>query len=260
MLVACWNVNSIRARSEKVIAWLNQHQPDVLCMQELKTEEKDFPALEFKAAGYDVVAAFQKTYNGVAIASKKPLTDVRFGLEDGVDDPQARLVAATVDGVRVYSVYIPNGQEVGSEPYAYKLAWLDRLRVHLATQKLDGPVCVCGDFNVAADERDVYDPTGWANQTLFHATSRDALARLSALGFADTFRKHHAEGGVYSWWDYRMLGFQKNRGLRIDYIFATETLAARCTDAWIDRDARKGKGTSDHAPVLARFALPCAVR
>jgi exodeoxyribonuclease-3 len=254
MKIATYNVNSIRARVDRVLAWLNTQAPDVLCMQELKTEEKTFPLEVFHAAGYQVALACQRTYNGVAIASRLPLADVARGLDDGVDDAQARLIAATLGGVRILCCYAPNGQQVGSDKYAYKLRWFDRLRAHLDA-RLDAraPVIVCGDFNVAPEDRDVHDPAAWAGETLFHIDSRQALARVGAWGLVDTFRLHHSEPGFYSWWDYRMLGFPKNRGLRIDHIFATQPLAERCRSAAIDREARKGKAPSDHAPVVATF-------
>jgi exodeoxyribonuclease-3 len=254
MKLATWNVNSIRARLDRVLAWLDERRPDVLCMQELKVEEKDFPAEAFRAAGWHVAAAWQKTYNGVAIASRAPLDRVEIGLEDGVDDPQARLVGAMVGGVRVLSVYAPNGQLVGTDKYVYKLEWLARLRRWLdAHAKPDEPLLLCGDFNVAPEERDVHAPRAWESSVLFHVDARAALERVRAWGLVDTFRLHHQEAGAYSWWDYRQLSFPRDDGLRIDHVFATESMARRCSAAWIDREARKGKQPSDHAPVLAEF-------
>jgi exodeoxyribonuclease III len=253
--LATWNVNSVRARLERVQVWLQERQPDVLCLQELKVEEKLFPAGLFEEAGYTFAFNCQKTYNGVAIVSKTPITDVRCGLGDGEEDPQARLIAATVGGIRVITAYMPNGHAVDSDKYAYKLRWMERLRRYLDThEKPDRPLLLCGDFNVAPEERDVYDPAGWAQEPLFHADARQGLEKIRAWGFVDTFRLHHQEAGLYSWWDYRMLAFPKGRGLRIDHVFATESLAKKCTGAWIDRDARKGKLPSDHAPVFAEFA------
>lgn len=254
MRLASWNVNSIRARQERVLAWLDAKRPDVLCMQELKVEEKDFPAEAFEALGYRVVRACQKTYNGVAIAARVEISDVVSGLDDGEDDPQQRLIAGTVDGVRILSAYVPNGQAVGTDKYVYKLKWLKRLRAYLERRcDRDAPLVLCGDFNVAPDERDVHAPAEWLDSTLFHPEVRAALEEVRTWGLVDTFRQLHAEPGFYSWWDYRMLGFPKNRGLRIDHVFATETLARRCVEASIDREARKGKLPSDHAPVLATF-------
>lgn len=254
MKLATWNVNSIRARVERVGPWLDQQQPDVLCMQELKVEEDKFPRELFDARGYQLVLACQKTYNGVAIASRLPMSDVRLGLDDGVDDPQARLVGATIAGARVMCVYAPNGQTVGSDKYEYKLQWLDRFRRDLdAHYDRTQPMIICGDFNVAPENKDVHDPIAWAGETLFHVDARQALERVRAWGLVDLFRLHHDEGGYYSWWDYQMLAFPKGRGLRIDHIFGTEAIARRCDACFIDRDARKGQKPSDHAPVIATF-------
>ncbi len=254
MKLATWNVNSLRARLERVLAWLDAQRPDIVCLQELKCEEQLLPQLELHGLGYQGVYNCQKTYNGVAILSRTPISDVHLGLDDGDDDTQARLVSGTIEGVRVLSAYFPNGQAVGSDKYLYKLKWMARLRTYLDKRHdPKQPLLLCGDFNVAPEERDVHDPAAWANEPLFHTDARQALEHLRAFGFTDTFRKHHQDAGVYSWWDYRMLGFPKNRGLRIDHIFATEPMAARCTATWIDREARKGKQPSDHAPVLASF-------
>jgi exodeoxyribonuclease-3 len=255
MKLATWNVNSIRARLERVLAWLDERKPDVLCMQELKVEEKDFPADAFRERGYHVAHVCQKTYNGVAIAARAPLADVQRGLAGDADDTQARLVGATVYGLRVLCAYVPSGQAVGSDKYEYKLKWLARLRAQLDEHaRVDQPLVLCGDFNVAPEPRDVYDPAGWEQETLYHVDARAALERVRAWGLVDTFRLHHQEAGAYSWWDYRMLSFPHGKGLRIDHIFATEPLARRCTGAWIDREARKGKLPSDHAPVFAEFS------
>jgi exodeoxyribonuclease-3 len=254
VLVATWNVNSIRARLERVLAWLGARSPDVLCLQETKVVDELFPTESFRAAGYEVAVHGQKTYNGVAIVARQPLADVTQGFDDGEDESGARLVGATVGGVRVYSVYVPNGQVVGSDAYAVKLRWLARLGALLARRhRPEERVAVCGDLNIAPEERDVHDPEFWRTQVLFHPTARAALQELCGFGLVDTFRLHHAEGGLYSWWDYRQLAFPKNLGLRIDHILASHSLAARCGSAAIDREARKGTGASDHAPVLATF-------
>jgi exodeoxyribonuclease-3 len=228
-------------------------------MQELKVVDEEFPADAFRAIGYEVALVGQKTYNGVAIASRLPMVEVQRGLDDGEDDPQARLVAATITTpggpVRVMSVYAPNGQSVGSDKYGYKLAWYRRLRRHL-----DGryaarmPLVVAGDFNVAPGDLDVHDPKAWAGQILCSDDERAALRELCAFGLVDVYRAHHPEGGRYTWWDYRMLSFPKNLGLRIDHVLATPALAERCVSAEIDRDARKGKQPSDHAPVVVEFS------
>jgi exodeoxyribonuclease-3 len=176
-------------------------------------------------------------------------------MEDGEDDPQARLVAATVGGVRVLSAYVPNGQEVGSPAFAYKLRWLERLRAYLERHADPGqPLAICGDFNVAPEDRDVHDPAAWEGQVLCHPDERAALSRLASWGLTDAFRLQHSEGGLYSWWDYRMLAFAKNLGLRIDLVLVTAPLARRCSAAEIDRAERKGKQASDHAPVLVTFS------
>jgi exodeoxyribonuclease III len=253
--IATWNVNSIRARRERVLAWLEARRPDVLCMQETKVKDPDFPAAEFDALGYRLTLWGQSPYNGVAILSRGPAGDVARGFGDGGDDTQARFLAATVAGVRVLSAYVPNGQELGSPAFLYKLDWLDRLRRSLErTADPAAPLVLCGDLNVAPEDRDVHDPATWEGKVLCHPDERAALARVCDWGLSDAFRLHHAEGGRFSWWDYRQLGFPRNHGLRIDHILVTAPLAGRCTAADIDRDARKGKLPSDHAPVLAEFA------
>lgn len=254
MKLACWNVNSVRARLPRLLAWLEAEQPDVVCLQELKVEDGDFPRLELDALGYRAVVHGQRTYNGVGILARTEPQDVVRGLGDGVDDPQSRLIAATVAGVRVVCVYVPNGSEVGSDKWDYKRAWLGRLRAWLDRHAdMKSPLVLCGDFNVAPEARDVHDPAAWEPSVLYHPEARAALANVTAFGLRDTLRLHHAEAGLYSWWDYRMLGFPKNRGLRIDLILATEPLAARCTAAGIHREQRKGQQPSDHAPIWAEF-------
>lgn len=251
MKVATWNVNSIRAREARLLAWIERHQPDVLCLQELKVTDDLLPIAGLEAAGYHVASFGQPTYNGVAILSRRPLEDVRRGLEDDVDDPAARLISARVDGLRIVSAYVPNGQSMGSDKAAYKVAWLARLRSYLErTATTSDRLLVCGDFNVARDDKDVAFPQRWASNVLFHPEMRHALEGLLSWGLVDVFRSHHPEGRIYSWWDYRMLSFPKGDGLRIDYAFATGALAPACTSAVIDRDERKGKQPSDHAPVV----------
>jgi exodeoxyribonuclease-3 len=257
MRIATWNVNSVRARQERLFAWLRRQAPDVLCLQELKVEEAKFPRAELAALGYGSAVLGQRTYNGVAILAREPLEDVQLGLADGVDDPQARLIAATVRGVRVASVYCPNGQSVGSEKWAYKLAFMKRLRAWLDRHvRPDQPFALCGDFNVAPEALDVHDPAAWEGETLYHPEARASLADVAAFGLVDTLRRARpGEPGLYSWWDYRMLGFPKNRGLRIDHVLATVPLADRLVGAVIDREERKGEAPSDHAPVVSRFDL-----
>jgi exodeoxyribonuclease III len=256
MRIATWNVNSIRARLERVTAWLQAQSPDVLCLQETKVVDADFPGEALRDLGYELAVHGQKTYNGVAILSRIPLTEVTCGFADGEEEAGARLVGATVGGVRIYSAYVPNGQVVGSDNYALKLRWLERLGALLAQRnEFALPTVVCGDFNVAPEERDVHDPDFWRTQVLFHPTARAALQQLCAPGLVDVFRLHHTAAGLYSWWDYRQLAFPKNLGLRIDLIVASHSLAAHCSAATIDRQARGGSGASDHAPVLAQFDL-----
>lgn len=253
--VATWNVNSIRAREERVLEWLTRVHPEVLCLQELKVEEKDFPFEAVRDRGYTAHVHAQRTYNGVAILTRESATDVACGIRDGTEDHAARLIEARISGIRVICCYVPNGQRVGSDKYFYKLEWMHRLVVFLEnTASSDQDIVVCGDFNVAPDDKDVARPDEWGESVLCHTEARAALRRLADWGLVDVVRQHHPDGGVYSWWDYRMLGFPKGNGLRIDHIFATSPLADRCLSARIDRDARKGKKPSDHAPVLATFA------
>jgi exodeoxyribonuclease-3 len=224
----------------------------VVCLQELKVTDDAFPFAAIETAGYHATVHGQKTYNGVAILSRGQPTDVRRGL--GGDDPQARLIAADVSGLRVISAYVPNGGAVGSDKWTYKLDWLRRLAGHLA-ERYDPkqPLALCGDFNVAPEERDVHDPKAWQDTVLFHPDARRGLEQVLGFGLVDTFRLHNSGGGLYSWWDYRMLAFPRNQGLRIDHIFATAPLAERCVAASIDREQRKGQQPSDHAPVWAEF-------
>ncbi len=254
MKIATWNVNSVKARRERLLAFLARHAPDVVCLQELKTEEKGFPFEEVRAAGYFAAVLGQKTYNGVAVLSREEPADVSTGFGDGGDESQARLVAATVGGLRIASAYIPNGKEVGSEKWPYKLEWLARLAAWVERQADGPPLVLCGDFNVAPEERDVASPAAWADSVLCHPEVRSAWERILSAGLVDSFRLHHAEGGLYSWWDYRMLAFPKNEGLRIDHVLLAPALVPRCTGAFIDRDERKGKLPSDHAPVFAELS------
>jgi exodeoxyribonuclease-3 len=249
--IATWNVNSVRARLDRVLGWLARAQPDVVCLQELKVTTADFPADALRQAGYHAAVYGQKTWNGVAILSRSEATDVTCGFDDGTDDPQARLVAATVCGVRIVSAYIPNGEEVGSEKWLYKLAWLRRLDEWLRrTRTIALPLILCGDFNVARDDLDVADPAEWEGTVLCHPDVRGAFDRLLACGLTDLLREKHPEGGLYSWWDYRQLAFPRNQGLRLDYVLATAPLASRCLSAEVDRDERRGEKPSDHAPVV----------
>jgi exodeoxyribonuclease-3 len=256
MKIATWNVNSVRAREERLLRWLSTHRPDVLCLQELKVTEDAFPLLAIRSLGYHAAVHGQKTYNGVAILSLGEPAEVERSFGDGGDEAHARLVAARVRGVHVASVYVPNGQEVGSEKWGYKLEWMKRLRAWLDRRfAASDPVAVCGDFNVAPEARDVCDPVAWEPSVLFHPEARAALEHVRAWGLVDAFRLHHEAPGLYSWWDYRMLAFPKNQGLRIDHVLLSEPLAARCTAALIDRNERKGKQPSDHAPVVVEVEV-----
>ncbi len=254
MKIATWNVNSIRKRLDRVIPWLAEHGPDVLCLQETKVDDDTFPRAEIEAAGYHVLCHGQKAYNGVALLTREPARDPVRGFGDEVQDSQARFLLATVGDMRVGTLYVPNGQEVGSEKFRYKLDWLKRWqRWLLAHGDAGAPLALCGDINIAPDDRDVYDPVAWKDHVLCHPDERAALSEVCRWGLADVFRQHHAEAGLYSWWDFRQLCFPKNMGLRIDLILCSAPLAARCTSAIIDRNARKGAAPSDHAPVIAEF-------
>jgi exodeoxyribonuclease-3 len=255
MRIATWNVNSIRMRIDHVVNWLGRLQPDVLCMQETKVVDDDFPTDELQRMGYAVAMAGQKTYNGVAIASRLPLKDVSVGLAGAKPTDEKRLIAATVGGVRVLSVYIPNGKSVQNPSFADKLRFLERLRQTLEAQAPGHEgVALCGDFNVAPDARDVFDPAAMQGQLHFHPEEHRALAELTGFGLVDAYRLHHEEGGRFSWWDYRGGGLQKNEGLRIDLVLLSQDLGARCTGAEIDREERLKDKPSDHAPVFVDIA------
>jgi exodeoxyribonuclease III len=253
MKIASWNVNSLRKRQDRLFAWLESTKPDVVCLQETKCPDEQFPALALKAIGYRSAYHGEKSYNGVAILSKIEPRDVRPSLCDEIVDPQARVLAATIEKMRVYSIYAPNGQAVGSPAYAYKLNWYLRLRDCLTREK-NVDLVVCGDFNVAPEDVDVYDPQLWRGAIMCSDGERAAFRKLCNVGLQDTLRLHHSEGGLFSWWDYRMLSFPKNRGLRIDAILASEKLIKKCSGSGVDRELRKGKEPSDHAPVWAEFA------
>ncbi len=256
MKIATWNVNSLKVRLPHLLQWLETNPVDVLCLQETKLEDDKFPLADINAAGYQVAFSGQKTYNGVAILSKLPITDVvrnnpRF------DDPQQRILAATIGGMRFISAYVPNGQAVDSDKYVYKLAWLASLNEWLAeelrTHGASG-LAILGDYNIAPEDRDVYDPVGWGDEVLCSPKERAALAGLIGLGLTDSFRLFEQPEKSFSWWDYRQLGYQKNKGLRIDHILLSESLAQRCVACAIDRVPRKWAQPSDHAPVIATLA------
>jgi exodeoxyribonuclease-3 len=253
--IVSWNINSLRKRQERLLLWLAETQPDVVCLQETKCTDEQFPELVLGSAGYHSVYHGQKSYNGVAILSKEKPRDARNGLCDEVMDEHARVIAATIGNVRVFSIYAPNGQAVGLPAYDYKLSWYARLRNCLRQNEAGSErLVVCGDFNVAPNDEDVYDPALWRGAIMCSDGERSAFQELCATGLVDTLRLHHREADLFSWWDYRMLSFPKNRGLRIDAILASKALAAICTDAGIDREMRKGREPSDHAPVWAEFS------
>ena len=249
MKVATWNVNSIRARLDRLVAWLDAQQPDILCLQETKVEDGSFPNDVLATHGYQATIVGQRTYNGVAILSRTPLTDVERVLPGAADDPQARFVAATTAGLRVVSVYVPNGEAIDSPKYTYKLGWLDRLHAYVARLPATVPTVIGGDYNVAPAAIDCYDPAAWAGSVLCSDAERAAFTKLLDTGLVDLVRHLNPTTPCYSWWDYRMLGFPKNKGMRIDHLLATAAFVERAIAAGVDREARKGKQPSDHAPV-----------
>ena len=256
MKLVTWNINSIRARTARLVAWLEANRPDVVCLQETKVEDAQFPLDAVAKLGYQVAMFGQKSYNGVALLSTQPLENVTRGFGDHVPDDEARVIAATTHGVRVVDLYVPNGQDLTSDRYPYKLAWFGRLRAFLERTTSPGQaIVVCGDMNVTADDKDVWSPDTWKGQIHCSQPERDALANVRAWGLDDVFRTKTPEGGVWSWWDYRGVSLFKNQGLRIDHILTSASMTARCTACVIDRNARKGQDASDHAPVIATFGL-----
>jgi exodeoxyribonuclease-3 len=254
MKLAAWNVNSLKVRLPHLTDWLARAQPDVVCLQELKLEDPKFPRAEIEAAGYQACFYGQKTYNGVAILARSALADVVTGMPGFADDHK-RVLAATVGGVRVISVYCPNGQAVGSEKYAYKLRWFAALKEYLAAEMArHAQVAVAGDFNIAPEDRDVHDPKAWEGQIHVSEPERAALRELLALGLKDSFRLFEQPEKSFSWWDYRMMGFRRNAGLRIDLVLLSAALAQRCTAGSIDKEPRKLERPSDHAPVIAEIS------
>jgi exodeoxyribonuclease III len=252
--VATWNVNSVKQRAPRLLSWLDERRPDVVCLQETKLGSEAFTMLlggELADRGYAVAVHGQPRWNGVAILSRAGLDNVTLGLpaEPGFPDPEARAVSATCGGIRVHSVYVPNGRVPGSEHYRYKLAWLDALRAEVAA----GPdaALVCGDMNIAPADADVFDPAAYVGQTHVTRPERAALARLQALGLHDVVRERWPDKRVFTYWDYRAGMFPRDLGMRIDLILASPPVAARVRAAWVDRQARKGTGPSDHAPVIA---------
>jgi exodeoxyribonuclease-3 len=255
MKIATWNVNSLRVRLPHLLKWLVANQPDIVALQETKVVDEQFPQAELAAAGYDAVFAGQKTYNGVAILAKSPATEVISDIPN-LADPQRRILAATIAGIRVVNLYVVNGAEVGSEKYAYKLDWLSKVTAWLKTQAALYPqLVVLGDFNIAPGDADVHNPTAWQGKILCSDAERAALTKIQALGFADCFRLFAQADNSFSWWDYRGGGFRRNQGLRIDLILASDALAKHCKACVMDKAPRTWQQPSDHTPVIAEFVL-----
>jgi len=257
MKIASWNVNSLNVRLPQVLEWLQSAQPDLLGLQETKLPDEKFPRAEIEAAGYQVIFSGQKTYNGVAVLSRlQPEADDSVNDLPGLVDDQRRVLGATYGGVRFLNLYVPNGQQVGSDKYAYKLGWLGKLREYLKHQlgQYDKLVAV-GDFNIAPEDRDVHDPELWRGAVLCSDAERSAFRELLELGLVDTFRLFDQNEAAFSWWDYRQAAFRRNMGLRIDHILANDTMAAACTSSAVDKEPRRWERPSDHAPAVAEFKL-----
>lgn len=253
MKIATWNVNSIRVRLPHITDWLSKQQPDVLCLQETKVVDDLFPAEALQEVGYESIYCGQKTYNGVAILSKSTAEDV-LRQPAVLKDEQKRCIAATFDNVRVINIYVPNGSEVGSDKYQYKLQWLKQLHTHLKEElKLYKQLVIVGDYNIAPEDSDVHDPKAWQGSVLVSDKERDAFQAMIAMGLVDVFRQFEQEQDSYSWWDYRAAAFRRNRGLRIDHILCSEPLSQQCHSCVIDKEPRSWEKPSDHAPVIAEF-------
>ena len=255
MKIASWNVNSVRARLPRLLAWLGRERPDVVCLQETKVVDDDFPAADLENLGYHCTVHGQKTYNGVAVLSLEPAKNVVRGFPDGLPEPESRALAVTVAGIRVASLYVPNGKDAAHPAYQLKLTWLERLR-----QWLDGTfdaacdVALCGDFNIAPTDADVWNVEQWRGQNLFSEPEKERFRSLLEWGLVDALGDLHSGAGTFTWWDYRMGAFHRGWGLRIDHILLSRSLAARCTAVAVQRDERKGDKPSDHVPVVATFA------
>lgn len=253
MIIATWNVNSLKVRLPHLLDWLGQRQPDVVCLQETKLEDPKFPAAELAAAGYEAVWSGQKTYNGVAILSRLPISNCQAGIP-GFEDEQRRVITATIAGTRIVSAYVPNGQSVDSEKYHYKLRWLDALARWLAAESLQHPrLAVLGDYNIAPADEDCHDPVAWTGQVLCSERERAAFRRLLELPFSDGFRLFPQAANSYTWWDYRMNAFKRRMGLRIDHILLSPALAQACRGCAIDLEPRGRERPSDHTPIWAEL-------
>jgi len=254
MKIASWNVNSLNVRLPHLLHWLAEAKPDVVALQETKLEDHRFPEDALLEAGYRSVFAGQKTYNGVAILARQAISDVQAGIP-GFDDPQKRVIAATVGDIRIVDLYVVNGEAVGSEKFAYKLRWLDAVREWLRAELAAHPkLVVLGDFNIAPDDRDVWDPKRWREKILCSTPEREAYRGLLELGLSDSFRLFNDEAGQHSWWDYRLSGFERGWGLRIDLALVSDALKSRCSAAGIDREPRGRERPSDHTPVWVEIA------
>lgn len=253
MKIATWNVNSLRVRLAHVLDWLETNQPDVLSLQETKTIDENFPVDEIKEAGFEVVYSGQKTYNGVAIISRSPASEVVTDVP-GLDDPQRRILAATINNVRILNLYVVNGQEVGSEKYEWKLHWLEQVTNYIKNQlQAHERFVVMGDFNIAPGDEDTYDPEVWRDRILCSVPERDALNNIMELGLTDSFRLFEQEENSFSWWDYRAAAFRRNMGLRIDLILSNAAMTDTCKQSYIDKIPRRLERPSDHTPVIAEF-------
>jgi len=255
MKIATWNVNSLKVRLPQVLDWLTATEPDALCLQETKLTDENFPREDIENAGYHVVYSGQKTYNGVAIISRHVPAEIETDIP-GLDDPQRRILCATINGVRILNLYVVNGQEVGSEKYDHKLFWLGKVSDYIGAQlKVHERFVSVGDFNIAPEDRDVYDPEAWHERILCSTPERQALQAILDLGLSDVFRKFDQEEKSYSWWDYRAAAFRRNMGLRIDLILSSQSLTDSCTACYIDTEPRRLERPSDHTPVVAEFSL-----
>lgn len=255
MKIASWNVNSLRVRLPHVLQWIAFNQPDVLALQETKLIDEDFPLAALNEVGYSVIYSGQKTYNGVAILSKHTISDA-ITTVSGLDDAQRRLLAVTIQNIRIFNLYVPNGESVSSPKYVYKLNWLHHLYQHLQSEIKQYPhLILLGDFNIAPQPIDVHDPLYWEGRVLYSQPERTALQHILQIGFDDVFRHLHPEEKAFSWWDYRLNAFKRNLGLRIDHIFTSQLLTPRCKQILIDKTPRAWERPSDHAPIMATFEV-----